>query len=86
MTGPDPNPPQLSQGTDLSSAEEFWILKHGIKMTAMPAWGVTHSDKLLWNIVAFVRKVPSLSAQQYQALVKSAPESHDEIMEEQNGE
>jgi mono/diheme cytochrome c family protein len=79
-----PQPPQLSQGTDLSSAEEFWILKHGIKMTAMPAWGVTHSDKLLWNIVAFLRKLPSLSPAQYQALVKSAPESHDEMMEHQD--
>src|SRR5690606_23455054 len=23
----------------------FWVIKHGIKMTAMPAWGVTHSDE-----------------------------------------
>lgn len=79
-----PHPPELAKGTDLSPAEEFWILKHGIKMTAMPAWGVTHPDQLLWDIVAFVRKLPSLSPAQYQALVKSAPESHEEMMEQQD--
>jgi hypothetical protein len=33
----------------------------GIKMTGMPAWGVTHDDELLWDVVAFVRKLPELT-------------------------
>jgi hypothetical protein len=31
--------------------------------------------------VAFLRKLPELSADQYRELVKSAPMSHDEMMQ-----
>jgi mono/diheme cytochrome c family protein len=75
-----PSPPELGRGSDLSPAEQFWVLKHGIKMTGMPAWGSTHEDNLLWDIVAFVRKLPTLSPEQYQALVKSSAEGHNEMM------
>ncbi len=68
-----PKPPQLAYGTDLSTSQEFWILKHGIKLTAMPAWGRTHSDKELWDLVAFLKKMPDLDVAQYQAAVASAP-------------
>jgi mono/diheme cytochrome c family protein len=80
-----PRAPELRRGTDLTAAEEFWVVKHGIKMTGMPAWGVTHDDDMLWDIVAFVRKLPELTPDQYQALVKSAP-SHEEMMQRQGGE
>ena len=59
-------------------------MKHGLKMTGMPAWGVTHNDELLWDVVAFLRKLPELTADQYQTLVKSAPKSHDKMMQEMN--
>ena len=41
--------------------------------------GGTHDDELLWDVVAFLRKLPELTAHQYQALVKSAPKTHDEM-------
>jgi mono/diheme cytochrome c family protein len=75
-----PRAPDLRRETDLTPAEEFWVVKHGIKMTGMPAWGVTHSDQLLWDIVAFVQKLPELTPEQYKTLVENAP-SHEEIME-----
>jgi mono/diheme cytochrome c family protein len=77
-----PRAPELRRGVDLTPAEEFWVAKHGIKMTGMPAWGVTHSDKLLWDVVAFLQKLPDLSPDEYQALSKSAPKTHDEMMQE----
>ncbi|HEX3363659.1 cytochrome c [Phenylobacterium sp.] len=67
-----PKPPQLAYGTDQTPAQEFWILKHGIKLTAMPSWGRTHSDDELWAIVAFLKKMPDLDPAQYQAAVASA--------------
>ncbi len=76
-----PRAPEFRRGSRLSAAEEFWVIKHGIKMTGMPAWGVTHNDKLLWDIVAFLRKMPELTAEQYQTLLKSAPKTHDEMMQ-----
>jgi mono/diheme cytochrome c family protein len=77
-----PRAPELRRKSDLTPAEQFWVVKHGLKMTGMPAWGVTHNDELLWDIVAFLRKLPDLTADQYQTLVKSAPKTHDEMMQE----
>lgn len=77
-----PRAPELRRGTSLTPAEEFWIVKHGIKLTGMPAWGVTHEDRLLWDIIAFLQKLPHLSPEQYQTAIKSAPKSHGEIMQE----
>jgi mono/diheme cytochrome c family protein len=79
-----PRAPELRRKTDLTAAEQFWIVKHGVKMTGMPAWGVTHSDKLLWDVVALLRKLPELTKEQYEALVKTAPK-HGEIMQEMGG-
>jgi len=80
-----PRAPELRRGTDLTPAEQFWIVKHGLKMTGMPAWGVTHNDTLIWDMVAFIQKLPTLDAAQYQAIVKSAPEDHDEMMRDMPG-
>ena len=64
-----PEPPDLAKTAPLySPAELFWIVKHGIKMTGMPAWG-DHSDDELWATVAFVEKLPGMSEQQYAGLV-----------------
>ena len=46
----------------------FWVTKNGIEMTGMPAWGKTHSDEKIWAIVAFVKKLPSLTIQQYRQM------------------
>jgi mono/diheme cytochrome c family protein len=77
-----PRAPELRRKSPLTPAEQFWIVKHGVKMTGMPAWGVTHEDELLWDVVAFLRKLPELTADQYQALVKNASKTHDEMMHE----
>jgi len=51
-----------------AAARQFWIIKHGIKLTAMPAWGTTHSDDAIWALVAFLQKLPELSAQDYKSI------------------
>ena len=76
-----PRAPELRRATTLTPEEEFSVVKHGIKMTGMPAWGVTHDDDLLWDVVAFVRKLPELTPEQYKTLVKNAPK-HEELMQE----
>jgi len=74
-----PQAPELTRGSDLTPAQKFWVIKHGVKMTAMPSWGVTHSDTLIWDMVAFLQKAPSLTPAQYELLAKSAPD-HDDMM------
>jgi mono/diheme cytochrome c family protein len=73
--GINPEAPKLADSArHWDSAHLFWIIKNGIKMTAMPAFSPTHSDEEIWTIVAFVRRIPELSPKQYQQLEKSTAE------------
>lgn len=45
--------------------ELYWITRHGIKMSGMPAWGVHLSDEDIWATVAFVEVLPRLTPQAY---------------------
>ena len=74
-----PKAPELAREEPLPANEEFWVVKHGIKMTAMPSWGTTHDDAILWDIVAFLQRLPSLSVDQYRDLTKHAHDEHDEM-------
>jgi len=76
-----PSAPEFARGDDLSAAEQFWTIKHGVKLSAMPAWGKTHNDELIWDMVALIRQLPKMTPEQYKAAVASAPESHEEMME-----
>jgi mono/diheme cytochrome c family protein len=61
-----PEPPDLGHAPQhWSSAELFWIVKHGLRMTGMPAFGPTHEDRQLWNIVAFVQRLPDMTPDRY---------------------
>ena len=80
-----PQAPELARGQDQTAAEQFWTIKHGVKLSAMPAWGKTHDDQLIWDMVAFVRQLPKMSPEQYNAAIASAPEDHDEMMKDMPG-
>lgn len=63
-----PQPPELEHAaTRWEPGEVHWIVKNGIKMTAMPAFGPTHDDQAIWNITAFVEQLPTMTAQEYAA-------------------
>jgi len=64
-TGLYPQPPNLAEDGIDNPGEAFWIIKHGIKMSAMPAWGKTHTDAQLWAVVAFLDKLPKMTPAQY---------------------
>ncbi|MBO0733031.1 MAG: cytochrome c [Methylocapsa sp.] len=67
--GLEPRAPDLvKSGKDWTNAQLFWIVKNGIRMTAMPAFGRTHQDPVIWNIVGFVRRLPQISAPEYEAM------------------
>lgn len=67
-----PQPPNLTRFAP-NPAEAFWIIKHGLKMTAMPAWGATHDDHTIWAMVAYLQKQPRMSADEFRALTANAP-------------
>ncbi len=68
-----PAPPNLAKvGVDGNPAATFWVIKHGIKATGMPAWGKSMGDQYIWGMVAFLNQLPTMDAKQYQTLVASS--------------
>lgn len=52
-----------------SASELYWITRHGIKMSGMPAWQYRLPEADLWAVVAFVRGLPDLSARDYREVM-----------------
>jgi len=52
--------------------EIYWITRHGIKMSGMPAWQFRLDDSQLWDVVAFVQRLPALTPQAYADVTQSA--------------
>ncbi len=67
--GLNPDPPDLKDiAHERQPAQLFWVVKNGIKMTAMPSFGaIGADDKEIWSIVAFIRKLPNVSEADFKA-------------------
>jgi mono/diheme cytochrome c family protein len=82
-----PYPPKLADhpraderdplAANATAARQFWIVKHGIKMSAMPAWGKTHDDPTIWAIVAFLQELPTLTPEQYREMTRESESAHE---------
>jgi mono/diheme cytochrome c family protein len=69
--GGDFYPPiaRLSKGASfLSDGQVYFIVSHGIRMTAMPGFGTQHSADELWKIILWVRHFPNLTPQERAAI------------------
>lgn len=64
--GLNPGAPPLyrSRGTP-DPQEQYWTVANGIKMTAMPGFSKSMSDDDIWNIVAFLKTLPGMSAEEF---------------------
>ncbi|HUZ59813.1 MAG TPA: cytochrome c [Hanamia sp.] len=67
-----PKPPKFYKSKDMPKpSEAFWVIKNGIKYTAMPAFGPTHNDQKIWAITDFVlNKMNKMSPEEYQYWIK----------------
>lgn len=66
-----PHPPELSKEIPKWRARElFYIVKHGVKFTGMPAWPAQERDDEVWAMVAFLRTLPKLNVTEYQRLIR----------------
>lgn len=88
-----PLPPKLWKQElqdEMSDGEIFYVISNGIRMTGMPAFGEIHSDRDIWNMVAFVRQLPQLTEQQKQVMLEASNALHHvedhEIEEKHHGE
>ena len=64
-----PDPPDLKEVVDQRKPQElFWVVKNGIHMTGMPGFGLIEvPDREIWTIVAFLKKLPSVSEADFKA-------------------
>jgi len=72
-----PRPPAFPVDGVTEPARAFWAIKHGVKMTAMPAWGPSHTDEQIWDMVAFLLRIKGMPPEHYKTLVASAPHDDD---------
>ncbi len=64
--GMNPVPANLAHTSRTRSAAElFWTVKYGLKMTGMPAWEFRLREGELWDVVAFLQRLPELSPAAY---------------------
>ena len=64
-----PAPPYYAGlAQDHTPEELFWIVKHGIKMTGMPAWPAQSRDDEVRAMVALLERLPAMSAGEYRRL------------------
>ena len=74
-----PKPPELYKHAEEDEAQEFfWIIKNGIKLTSMPAYGPTHDDEKIWAITAFVtQRLPKMTPEEYKAWTEKYAEKDE---------
>jgi len=53
--------------------ELYWITRHGVKMSGMPAWEFHLSEADTWATVAFINRMPMMSAREYRTLTTATP-------------
>lgn len=67
--GLNPLAPDLAGSPENDPARLFWITKNGIRMTGMPAFGPTHADEEIWDLVAAVTALGATTAEAYERAV-----------------
>ncbi|MGE5537539.1 MAG: c-type cytochrome [Gemmatimonas sp.] len=64
----EPTPPIYADFERWSPEELFWIVKHGVKLTAMPPWPEQGRDDEVWDMVSFLVLLPEMSPPQYRSM------------------
>lgn len=74
-----PQPPVFNASDEEHElASTYWIIKNGLKLTGMPAWGAFHTEQQLWELALFVTKLKGMSEAEYKELVGEGGHSHAE--------
>jgi mono/diheme cytochrome c family protein len=87
-----PPPPDLARSvgaTDSAATDgsRFWIIKHGIKGSGMPAWSKGGmDDEAIWDLTAFLKVLPALSPAEYRSRVAASDGHSHEGMSEPRGQ
>lgn len=73
----NPPAPQFWMDTpDMPDNENFYIIRHGIRWTGMPAWGKKLNDTQIWQVVTLLSRVDKLPPAVDDELAKSPVAAH----------
>ncbi|MGZ8221312.1 MAG: c-type cytochrome, partial [Methylobacter sp.] len=79
-----PSPPDLKVHAPMWTRKQlFWMVRHGIQFTGMPAWSGDGRDDEVWAVVAFLEALPSMNTVDY---LKYASGNSKDIIAAQAGE
>jgi cytochrome c553 len=74
MQAATPPAPDLARTVGgYSDRELFWIVRHGVKYTGMPAWPAGERPDEVRRMVGFLRRLPDMSAEDYRTLTAGPP-------------
>lgn len=65
--------PLVDVGRRFTAPELYWIVRHGIKMSGMPAWQHRMSDADQWAVAAFVHTLHRQAPAEFQSTISAAP-------------
>ncbi len=74
-----------SKTQSLSDGELFYVIKHGIRLTGMPAWGedTPEDDRESWKLVHFIRHLPDITPEEIEEMTELNPKTRAEFEEEE---
>lgn len=77
-----PHPPDLQlHATHWTREQLFWIARHGIQFTGMPAWSGENRDDEVWAVAAFLEALPSMTKADYRRYASGHSETQDDVAE-----
>lgn len=77
-----PRPPDLQIHAPMWKREQlFWIVRHGIQFTGMPAWSGKDRDDEVWAVVAFLEALPLMETGDYLKYAKGSIEGNIEAQD-----
>jgi len=69
----NPQAPQLMQAQPgLPENQDFYLIKYGVRRSAMPAWGKIMADSEIWQVVTFLNHLENLPPSVRQELHRPA--------------
>jgi mono/diheme cytochrome c family protein len=83
-----PKPPEMTAPAtqQLTDGELYYIIENGVRLTGMPAFGEepgNMENKESWDLVHFIRHLPSITDDELAAMKKMNPKSPMELAKEE---
>jgi mono/diheme cytochrome c family protein len=81
-----PAPDMRAAGTQsLTDGELFSVIENGIRLTGMPAWGTgtPEGQRASWGLVHFIRRLPTLAAEDVSRMEEMNPKTREQLREEE---